>query len=111
MRSAIYLLLSSGILLAGLAGSVQGQLTPGGPTGDFRTQPPHEATPIPPPSSAPGLSPGPMTLQDMVGGLSPAEVLKRLDKDLGRSTLESPGARDSHVDFERELRSPADRFK
>jgi hypothetical protein len=76
------------LLVAGLViGAVpaQAQLEP---TGDFRAADRLTTAPILGPSSIPGVSPDPMRFRDAIGPKSSQDILKSLDKDLGRSTLE-----------------------
>jgi hypothetical protein len=49
--------------------------------------------------------------QDAIGGQRPDDILKSIDKDLGRAMVERSGASSPSLNLERELRSPSDKFK
>jgi hypothetical protein len=49
--------------------------------------------------------------QDTLGAKPPDDILKNIDKDLGRSTLERSGTSSPSFNLERELRSPPDKLK
>ena len=66
------------------------QLTPGGPTGDFRINDRSGTAATAGPAGGPSLPPNPMMFQDSLGSKSPDQILKSIDKDLGRSTLSRP---------------------
>jgi hypothetical protein len=70
-----------------------GQVVPGSSSGDFRVNDrPGTAPPVGPPGG-PSRPPDSTMFRDTFGSRSPDEILKGIDKDLGRSTLErsSPG--------------------
>lgn len=79
------------------------QLIPGGPSGDFRVNDRSGTAPTAGPSGGPSLPPSPTMFQDSLGSKSPDEILKSIDKDLGRSTLARPDA-SPPFDMEKELR-------
>jgi hypothetical protein len=64
------------------------------------------------PPGGPSLPPGPAFFRDSLGGRSPDEIMKSLDKDLGKSSLDrfESGTGVRPLDLERELRSPADKI-
>lgn len=87
------------------------QLSPSVPSGDARVEGRPGTAPTVGLPGDPSLPPGPAIFRDSLGGRSPDEILKSIDKALGRSSLdrsESTGARP--LDLERELRSPADKI-
>lgn len=92
------------------------QLIPGGPSGDFRVNDQPGTAPTVGPSGGPSLPPGPMIFRDTLGAKPPDDILKKIDKDLGRPALEpsgrsSPSLNFEKYNFEKELRSPSDGFK
>jgi hypothetical protein len=87
------------------------QLIPGGPSGDFRVNDRPGNAPTAGLPGGPSLSPGPTMFQDTLGAKPPDDILKSIDKDLGRSMLERSGASSPSFNLERELRSPSDKFK
>jgi hypothetical protein len=89
----------------------QAQLVPGGSSGDFRVndRPGTAATAGPP--GGPSLPPDATMFRDTFGSQSPDEILKRIDKDLGRSTTERSPTTITPIDPDRELRSSSDKFK
>jgi hypothetical protein len=88
------------------------QLSPLVPSGDFRVEGRPGTAPTVGPPGGPSLPPGPTFFRDSLGGRSPDEILKSIDKDLGRSSLDpsESGADVRPLDLERELRSPADKI-
>ncbi len=99
------------LMMVTLSLPVHAQLTPGGPSGDFRVNDRSGAAPTAGPAGGPSPSPGPTMFRDTLGSKSPDEILKSIDKDLGRSTLERSGTGSPSLNLERELKSPADRLK
>jgi hypothetical protein len=87
------------------------QLIPGGPGGDFRVNDRPGSAPTVGAPGGPSLPPGPMMFQDTFGAKPPDDILKNIDKDLGRSTLERSDASSPSFNMEKELRSPSDKFK
>ncbi len=89
MRSGI-VLITLGLVLAAHPALAQFDRG-GGPAGDFRV----EDRPITAPSigspDVMGSPPNPMRFGSVLGGKPPDDVLKGLDNDLGRSTIEPPG--------------------
>lgn len=68
------------------------QFIPGGPSGDFRVNDRSGTAPTAGPAGGPSLPPSPTMFQDSLGSKSPEQILKSIDKDLGRSTLARPDA-------------------
>jgi hypothetical protein len=64
----------------------------GSPSGDFRVNDRPGTSPTVGPPGGPSLA-GPGIFPDPTGAKSPDELLKRLDKDLGRSTVSPLGGR------------------
>lgn len=62
-------------------------------SGDFRSSDRPATGPLVGPSGIPGVPPDPMRFGDTIGGSSSQDIVKSLDKDLGRSTLERPDER------------------
>jgi hypothetical protein len=87
------------------------QLVPGGPSGDFRVNDRPGTAPTVGPPGGPSLPPDATMFRDTFGGRSPDEILKSIDKDLGRSTLERSPTTVQPLDPGRELRSPSDKLK
>ena len=82
------------------------------PFSDFRVEGRLGTDPTVGPPGGPSLPPGPAAFRDSLGGKSPDEILKSIDKDLGKSSpdrSESEGAVRS-LELERELSSPADKI-
>lgn len=103
------LLLMIAAVLAFIPAAAQtGQL---GPNGDFRVEGRPGTAPTVGPPGGPGLPPGPAQFRDSLGGKSPDEVLKRIDKELGKGSPDNSGPPPgSHsLELERELRTPADK--
>ncbi len=102
------------LLFLGLVISVSALAQPGqlGPAGDFRVNDRPGTAPTVGPPGGPSPPPGPTLFRDFTGAKRPDEILKSLDKDLGRGTpegLESPSGRRS-FDLEKDLRPSADKF-
>ena len=87
------------------------QLVPGGPSGDFRVNDRPGTAPTAGPPGGPSLPPDSTMFRDTFGSRSPDEILKSIDKDLGRSTLERSTTTVQPLDPARELRSPYERVK
>lgn len=92
---------------------VLAQLGQLGPSGDFRVNDRPGTAPTVGPPGGPSLSPGPTLFRDPTGAKSPDEILKSLDKDLGRNTFGSPGSASSDRPFEleKDLRPSSEVFK
>lgn len=99
------------LMMATLSLPVHAQLTPGGPSGDFRVNDRPGTAPTAGPAGGPSLSPGPLLFRDTLGSKSPDEILKSIDKDLGRSTLDRTSGGSPSFNLERELQSPSDKLK
>jgi len=81
------------------------QLIPGGPSGDFRAGDQlTEASRIEP-SSGSNPAPALMIVPDTLGPKHPDEILRDIDKDLGRSTLERSDYSSPSFNLEKDLRS------
>lgn len=102
----LFILASAAIIVPAHA-----QLVPGGPSGDFRVNDRPGTAPTVGPPGGPSLPPDPTMFRDTIGAKPPVEILKGIDKDLGRSTLERPNMSIRPFDLEREFRSPADKLK
>lgn len=87
------------------------QLIPGGPSGDFRVNDRPGTAPTVGSPGGPSLAPDPMMFRDTFGSKPPDEILKSIDKDLGRSTLERSSRNIQSPDLGKELRFPSDEFK
>jgi hypothetical protein len=99
------------LVLAGAQNSALAQFDPSVPSGDFRVEGRPGTAPTVGPPGGPSLPPGPATFRDSLGGRSPDEILKGIDKELGKSPIDTsgPASGDRSLDLERELRSPADK--
>jgi hypothetical protein len=99
------------LLLVFLAGALPAysQLIPGGPSDDFRSTD-HRSGSATTGPAGPSLPTSPTIHLDKPEVKSPDEVLKGIDKDLGRSTLERSGDSGSS-NLERDLRSRSDMFR
>jgi hypothetical protein len=91
--------------------SAHAQLVPGGPSGDFRVNDRPGTAPTVGPPGGPSLPPDSTMFRDTIGAKPPDEILKSIDKDLGRSTLERPNTSVQPIDPGRELGSSSDKFK
>jgi hypothetical protein len=87
-RVFLFILVSSVIAFPSLAFAQLG----GSPSGDFRVQDRPGTAPTAGPPGGPSLPAAP-TLFPNLTGKSPDEFLKRLDKDLGKSTVSPFGGR------------------
>lgn len=99
------------LISAAVSAPAPAQMIPGGPSGDFRVNDRPGTAPTVGPPGGPSLPPDPMMFRDIIGPKPSDEVLKSIDKDLGRSTSERSGGGSPSVDLERELRSSSDKFK
>lgn len=99
------------LISAAIPFPAQAQLTPGGPSGDFRVEDRPGTVPSVGPHGGPSPVPGSTMFRDNLAPMPPDEVLKSIDKDLGRSTLQRPGLSGPSFEMEKELRSPADKLK
>ncbi|MCC2643448.1 MAG: hypothetical protein K0S45_3861 [Nitrospira sp.] len=95
-----------------LQNPVLAQLGPSVPIDEFRVEGRPGITPAVGPPGGQSLPPEPTFSRDSLGGQSPDEILKSIDKDLGKNSLDrsEPGAGGRPLDLERELRSPADKM-
>ncbi len=82
------------------------------PSGDFRVNDRPGTDPTVGAAGGPSVPPDPTLFRDFAGSKSPDEILKTLDKDLGRNPASEPGSSSSgqSIDFERDLRSPSEKF-
>jgi hypothetical protein len=82
-----------------------------GPTGDYRVEGRPGAAPTVGAPGGPSLPPGPASFSDGLGGRPPDEILKSIDKDLGKSSLSGPGSGSGSptLGIGRDLLSPADK--
>lgn len=87
------------------------QLVPGGASGDFRVNDRPGTAPTVGPPGGPSLPPDATMFRDTLGSKSPDEILKNIDKELGRPTMERSTTTITPVDPGRELRSFSDKFK
>jgi hypothetical protein len=81
------------------------QLIPGGPSGDFRVG--DHSTGVPRTEGSPGSSPAPTIMMgpDSLGFKHPDDIVKGIDKDLGRSTLDRSEHSSPSFNLEKDLRS------
>jgi hypothetical protein len=98
------------LLLGAVAPPAHSQLIPGGPSGDFRVNDRSGSDATTGTTAGPGLPTSPPPFLDKPAVKSPDEVLKSIDKDLGRSTLERSAASPS-FNLEKDLRSHSDSLK
>ena len=98
------------VFLAGSALPAYSQLIPGGPSGDFRVNDRSGTDATTGPAAGPSLPTNPTIYLDKPGVKAPDEVLKNIDKDLGRSTLERTEGNPS-FNLEKDLRSHSDSLK
>lgn len=87
------------------------QLSPGGPSGDFRVDGRSGTAPTVGAPGGPSLPPTPMLFRDSIGPKPSDEILKGIDKDLGRPTLDRPSMDSRPFDLDKDLRRPSDSFK
>lgn len=69
------------------------QLRPSVPTGDFRVEGRLGTDPTVGPPGGPSLPPGPAAFRDSLGGKSPDEILKSIDKTSARVLPTAPSQR------------------
>jgi hypothetical protein len=103
-------LVLSGLALIGIPAHAQlGQL---GPSGDFRVNDRPGTAPTVGAPGGPSIAPDPTLFRDFAGTKSPDEILKGLDKDLGKNPQSDAGVPPSGPSFEleKDLRPPSDRF-
>jgi hypothetical protein len=83
-----------------------------GPSGDFRVEGRPGTAPTVGPPGGPGLPPGPAAFRDSLGGRTPDEILKGIDKELGKGSHDTSDSLSGSrpLDLERELRSPAEKI-
>jgi hypothetical protein len=82
------------------------------PSGDFRVNDRPGTAPTVGAPGGPSIAPDPTLFRDFAGTKSPDEVLKSLDKDLGKNPVSDLGVPPSgpSPELEKDLRSPSDRF-
>lgn len=103
------------LLLSGLAltdTTAYAQLGQLGASGDFRVNDRPGTAPTVGAPGGPSIAPDPTFFRDFAGAKSPEEVLKSLDKDLGKNPLSDPGVPSSGPSFEpeKDFRPLSDRF-
>ncbi len=102
------------LLFLGFVIGVRALAQPGqlGPAGDFCVEDRPGTAPTVGPPGGPSLPPGPTLFRDFIGAKRPDEILKSLDKDLGRRAPEGlgspPGGRS--LDVEKDFRPSSDKF-
>ncbi len=101
------------LILTSAAISVPGhtQLIPGGPSGDFRVNDRPGTAPTVGPPGGPSLPPSSMMFQDTLGSKSPDAIMKSIDKELVRSTLERSSTSSPSSNSGKEMGSPFDKAK
>jgi hypothetical protein len=105
------LLVLIGMTLAGMPAWAQFQT---GPAGDFRVEGRPGTAPTVGLPGGPSLPAGPSAFKDTLGGRTPEEILKGIDKDLEKSLFErseavqTPGSRS--IEMERQLSAPAEKM-
>ena len=104
------LLLLIGVVLTSISALAQVGLP--GPSGDFRVDDRPGNAPTVGSPGGPSLPPGPALFRDSLGGKSADETLKRIDKDLGKSSFDRSGAASGSrsLELEREIHSHSERF-
>jgi hypothetical protein len=104
-------LLFIGLTLISIPAYAQlGQL---GPSGDFRVNDRSGTAPTVGAPGGPSVPPDPTLFRDFAGTRSPDEVLKSLDKDLGKTPVgepEVPSSGPSSLQLEKEFRPASDQF-
>ncbi|MEW6247359.1 MAG: hypothetical protein AB1555_11725 [Nitrospirota bacterium] len=102
------------LLFLGLVISISALAQPAqlGPAGDFRVDDRPGTAPMVGPPGGPSPPPGPTLFRDFIGAKRPDEILKSLDRDLGRGAPEGLGAPSGgrSLDLEKDLRPSADKF-
>jgi hypothetical protein len=88
------------------------QLGQSGPSGDFRVHDRSGTAPTAGPAGGPSLPPGPAVFKDSLGGKLPDDILKELNRDLGRNSSDrSDALSGSHpLDLNRDTQAPFDKF-
>jgi hypothetical protein len=100
------------VVFISLQTPVLAQLAPSIPSDEFRVEGRPGTAPTVGPPGGPSLPPGSAFSRDSVGGKSPDEILKSIDKDLSKNSLDrfDSGTGIRPLDLEKELRSPADKI-
>ena len=88
-RLFLFILVSSVIAFPSFAFAQLGGI----PSGDFRVQDRPGTAPTVGPPGGPSLPAGPIMFPHLTGPKTPDEILKTLDKELGRSTVSPLGGR------------------
>ncbi len=98
--------------IAALSVSVLAQPAQLGPAGDFRVDDRPGTAPTVGPPGGPSPPPGPTLFRDFTGVPHPEEIVKRLDKELGRRAPEGLGSPPAGrpLNLEKDLRPSADKF-
>jgi len=109
MRRLTLLLLSSLTFASIPAHAQQSQV---GPSGDFRVNDRPGTAPTVGAPGGPSVPADPTVFRDFAGTKSPDEILKSLDRDLGKNPVSDPGVSSSGptLDLEKDLRPAPDRF-
>jgi hypothetical protein len=103
-------LLLLGSVISGIPALAQlGQM---GPSGDFRVNDRPGTAPTVGAAGGPSLPPDPTLFRDFAGTKSPDEILKSLDKDLGKNTFSNPGSLlgEPSMDLDKDIRPASDKF-
>lgn len=87
------------------------QLVPGGPSGDYRVNDGPGTAPAAGSPGGPSLPLESTMFRDIIGSKPPDEVLKSIDKDLGRSTLERSTTTIHPLDQGKEFGASSDKLK
>ncbi len=102
------------LLLLGMVINVSALAQPAqlGPTGDFRVNDRPGTAPTVGPPGGPSPPPGPTLFRDLIGVKPPEEIVKNLDKELGRRAPEGLGSPPAgrSLDLQRDFRPSADKF-
>jgi hypothetical protein len=88
------------------------QLGQMGPSGDFRVNDRPGTAPSVGAAGGPSVPPDPTLFRDFAGTKSPDEILKSLDKDLGKNTMSNPGSllSEPSMDLDKDIRPASDKF-
>lgn len=110
MRRLSLLLLLSSLALNGIPAHAQQSQV--GPSGDFRVNDRPGTAPTVGAPGGPSVPADPTLFRDFAGTKSPDEILKSLDKDLGKNPLSDPGVSSSgpSLDLEKDLRPASEKF-
>lgn len=103
-------LLLLGSVMSGIPALAQlGQM---GPSGDFRVNDRPGTAPTVGAAGGPSVPPDPTLFRDFAGTKSPDEILKSLDKDLGKNPVSDSGAPSSgpSMDLDKDIRPASDKF-